>query len=100
MASNRLRRIAKEIEDTRLDTWSKVYLEPANGGDDLTNLEGRFEGPPDTPYEGGKFFVDIRLPTDYPFRPPLMKFKTKIWHPNVSSQTVSLVAELLSFSVL
>ena len=89
MASNRLRRIAKEIEDVRQDTWSKVTLQAAGPGDDITHLEGSFEGPPDTPYEGGKFNVDIRIPNDYPFKPPQMKFKTKIWHPNVSSQTVS-----------
>lgn len=73
----------------RQDTWSKVTLATAGNDDDLSHLEGRFEGPPDTPYEGGKYCVDIRIPTDYPFRPPLMKFVTKIWHPNVSSQTVS-----------
>jgi len=55
----------------------------------LTHLQGQFFGPPDTPYAGGKFFIDIRIPSDYPFKPPIMKFTTKIWHPNVSSQTVS-----------
>ena len=39
----------------------------------------------DTPYEGGKFLVDIIIPPDYPFKPPKMKFDTKIWHPNISS---------------
>lgn len=89
MSSNRLRRIAKELEDVRSDVWSKIQLDPAGNGEDITHLEGRFEGPPDTPYEGGKFVVDVHIPNDYPFRPPQMKFSTKIWHPNVSSQTVS-----------
>lgn len=89
MSSSRIRRIAKEIEDVQKDTWSKISLQPSDGGEDLTHLEGQFEGPPDTPYAGGKFVVDIRIPTDYPFKPPLMKFQTRIWHPNVSSVTVS-----------
>lgn len=95
MSSNRLRRIAKEIEDVRSDTWSKVTLEIAGNAEDLTHLEGHFEGPPDTPYEGGKYTVDIRIPNDYPFKPPVMKFATRIWHPNVSSQTVSKAASSL-----
>jgi len=88
MSSNRARRIAKEIADIHSDVHSKVYVETVGGGEDLTHLKGQFWGPPDTPYEGGKYVVDIRMPADYPFRPPVMKFDTKLWHPNVSSQTV------------
>ena len=43
--------------------------------------------PEGSPYEGGVFVVDIVIPQSYPFEPPKMKFETKIWHPNVSSQT-------------
>jgi ubiquitin-conjugating enzyme (huntingtin interacting protein 2) len=88
-SSNRTRRIAKEIADIQNDQLSKIIVEPAGSGDDLTHLRGQFYGPPDTPYEGGTFHVDIKIPSEYPFRPPVMRFETKIWHPNVSSQTVS-----------
>lgn len=87
MSSNRVRRIAKEIADIHADIHSKIQVEPVNA-DDLTHLRGQFLGPPDTPYEGGKYSVDVVIPPDYPFRPPVMKFETKLWHPNVSSQTV------------
>jgi ubiquitin-conjugating enzyme (huntingtin interacting protein 2) len=89
MAGNRTRRIAKELADIHADTHSQITAEPVGGQDDVTHLRGIFPGPPDTPYEGGTYKVDIKIPTDYPFRPPLMKFETKVWHPNVSSQTVS-----------
>ena len=89
MASNRTRRIAKEIADIRADASSQITAEPVGGDGDITHLRGSFPGPPGTPYEGGTYKIDIRIPTEYPFRPPSMKFETKVWHPNVSSQTVS-----------
>lgn len=94
MSGNRARRIAKEIADIKSDQLSQIIVEPC--GDDLTHLKGQFRGPPDTPYEGGTFFVDIKIPGDYPFRPPNMRFDTKLWHPNVSSQTGAICLDTLS----
>lgn len=89
MASNRIRRIAKELADIESDSNSQIFCQPRDGNDgDLTNLQASFMGPPDTPYEGGTYIVDVKVPNEYPFRPPIMKFATKLWHPNVSSQTV------------
>ena len=95
MAANRNRRLAKEISDVQKDVHSGVSLESSSKSkdgtstfEDLTHFRGVFAGPPDTPYEGGKYYVDIKIPSEYPFQPPTMRFETKIWHPNVSSVTV------------
>jgi len=42
-------------------------------------------GPEKTPYEKGLFQLDIDVPNEYPFKPPKVKFATKIYHPNVKS---------------
>ncbi|KAG0026257.1 Ubiquitin-conjugating enzyme E2 1 [Podila clonocystis] len=59
------------------------------------HLKGRFPGPPGTPYEGGVFQVDIVLSDNYPFQPPKVKFDTKVYHPNVSSQTGVICLDIL-----
>ena len=90
MSSNRTRRVAKEVADIHSDTISKITVSPAGNGDDMMHLKGSFKGPPGTAYEGGSYTIDIKIPNDYPFRPPTMKFDTKVWHPNISSVTVNV----------
>uniref|UniRef100_A0A1I8GCS3 E2 ubiquitin-conjugating enzyme n=1 Tax=Macrostomum lignano TaxID=282301 RepID=A0A1I8GCS3_9PLAT len=41
-------------------------------------------GPPGSPYQGGAFFLSLTVPHSYPLRPPLIRFLTKVFHPNVS----------------
>ncbi|BFZ63010.1 Ubiquitin-conjugating enzyme E2 1 [Saitoella coloradoensis] len=94
MASgSRTRRVMKEIDDCLKDKTSGVEVETV--GSDISHLKGRFRGPPGTPYEGGTFQVDIKIPTEYPFRPPRMNFDTKVYHPNVSSQTGAICLDIL-----
>lgn len=87
MAGHRARRVGKELADIKADSVSHIIVDTV--GDSVTKLKGSFKGPPGTPYEGGTFEIDISIPNEYPFKPPVMKFLTKIWHPNVSSVTVS-----------
>ena len=32
-------------------------------------------------------YIHMYLSASYPFEPPKVKFRTKVWHPNISSQT-------------
>ena len=38
--------------------------------DMYNELEGTIAGPPDTPYAGGTFKLEIKIPETYPFNPP------------------------------
>lgn len=86
-------RIKKEVDELRRDTACGVRIEqdPSNPN----HLTGTISGPADTPYARGTFRVDIVIPPDYPFSPPKMKFITKLWHPNVSSQTGAICLDIL-----
>ena len=50
---------------------------------DLTEWTAIIRGPPDTPYSGGLFTLDISISQNYPLEPPIILFRTKIFHPNV-----------------
>ena len=51
-------------------------------------------GPPDTLYEGGFFQCKLEFPSDFPSLPPVMTFKTPIWHPNVYESGVVCISIL------
>ncbi|OAQ98664.1 hypothetical protein LLEC1_05027 [Akanthomyces lecanii] len=96
MTTSRDRRVAKELADIQSDKDnSGVFAAPADGVS-LRHLVGMFPAPPDTPYAGGTYEVEVEIPDSYPFKPPKMRFKTKIWHPNVSSQTGAICLDTLT----
>lgn len=38
------------------------------------------------PYNKGAFKIEINFPAEYPFKPPKINFKTKIYHPNIDEK--------------
>lgn len=66
------------------DRCTVFWARPVNE----TNLffwKAMVRGPEGTPYAGGQFKLTLMFPSDYPFSPPLILFKTKIKHCNISS---------------
>lgn len=53
--------------------------------DSILNWKARIV-PQNEPYLGGAFKIEINFPTEYPFKPPNLMFKTPIYHPNIDEK--------------
>ncbi|TDH10517.1 hypothetical protein EPR50_G00075950 [Perca flavescens] len=51
----------------------------------VDDLRAQIVGGTGTPYEGGLFLLEIKVPERYPFEPPKMRFLTPVYHPNIDN---------------
>ncbi|KAF1987256.1 UBC-like protein [Aulographum hederae CBS 113979] len=78
------KRIVKELTEITQNppAGCKVRLPDESN---IYNWEILMDGPADSVYAGGHFKIALTLPHDYPFKPPSINFRTKIYHPNITN---------------
>jgi len=93
MTSIARKRIDREIGAIKSSNDKTINIDLIDNS--KMHLQGTIFGPEGTPYQKGIFKLDIIIPENYPFVAPKVKFITKIWHPNMSSQTGAICLDTL-----
>ncbi|KAI9803088.1 MAG: hypothetical protein M1833_001158 [Piccolia ochrophora] len=88
-------RLHSQDPSATLDTL--LHLGPVSDSQ-ILHWEAVLKGVSGTPYAGGLWKLDIRIPEDYPMRPPEVRFVTPVCHPNVNFKTGEICLDLLKDS--
>ncbi|QPG76487.1 Ubiquitin-conjugating enzyme 13 [Brettanomyces nanus] len=75
------KRIVRETERLISDPVPGITAVPHS--DNMRYFNVTIEGPESSPYENGKFKLELFLPDEYPMVAPKVRFLTKIYHPNI-----------------
>lgn len=87
------KRLNKELKNFKKDPPSNCSADLVNN--DIKHWFAIILGPKDSPYENGVFYLDIHFGQNYPFKPPKVYFKTKVYHPNISTSNGSICLDIL-----
>ncbi|KAJ9582862.1 hypothetical protein L9F63_022821 [Diploptera punctata] len=78
----RRNRLRNELKNLRTDPPEGIEAAPLD--QKCCHWQATITGPVGSPYEGGLFYLYLQVPYSYPMCPPIVRFLTHIFHPNVS----------------
>ncbi|KAK7743579.1 Ubiquitin-conjugating enzyme E2 11 [Cytospora paraplurivora] len=81
-SQNVTKRLQTELMQLMTSPAPGISAFPGADGD-LTKWRATINGVDDTPYAGLVFKLSFNFPSDYPYKPPEVLFRTPIYHPNV-----------------
>jgi len=78
--------LSKQYKDIQADMSHGIRIETLHGN--IYKWKVIIPGPPETPYEGGRFPLSIEFLQGFPHVPPKMSFICQMYHPNISDDGV------------
>ncbi|EDO33599.1 predicted protein [Nematostella vectensis] len=78
------KRLGKELDELR-KSGTKTFRDVKVDESNILYWQGLIV-PEMPPYNKGAFRIEICFPAEYPFKPPKITFKTKIYHPNIDEK--------------
>ncbi|KAK4134451.1 hypothetical protein BT67DRAFT_449422 [Trichocladium antarcticum] len=84
------KRIAKELVECTASPPTGITVSLPNDSD-VHKWHVVLDGPEGTAYAGGRFGLVVSLPIEYPFKAPAVTFATRIYHPNVTNDSLGSI---------
>eukprot|EP00897_Mesotaenium_endlicherianum_P007419 jgi/Mesen1/6705/ME000344S05987 len=73
---------------------SDYKVEMINDG--MNEFYVEFNGPKESPYDGGLWKIHVELPDAYPYKSPSIGFVNRIFHPNVDEMSGSVCLDVIN----
>ena len=85
MSTQSRRRLMRDLKKLRSEPIPGISAAPT---EDLMVWQAVIFGPEDTPWEGGTFKLALEFTEEFPYKAPIVRFTTKMFHPNSKAYTV------------
>jgi ubiquitin-conjugating enzyme E2 D/E len=84
-ATGATKRIGKELQDMNKNHDATEMLIAVVNDNNLFECIGAIAGPDGSPFAGRAFRISVGFPQDYPFKPPRVRFESRMVHPNINA---------------
>ena len=83
MSTAALKRLKRDFIRLQQDPPTGIQAAPLDNN--VMAWQAVIFGPDNTPWEGATFKLLLEFTEDYPFKPPVVRFLSKLFHPNVNT---------------
>ena len=87
-----INKLYKSLQNDKCEYISNIDIINNN----IYEWEIQIFGPINSPYEGGLFTLIINFSNNFPFKPPNIHFKNKMYHPNIAITDGKICVDILN----